>query len=326
LMRDPLISVLLPIYNAEKYLRNALDSLLVQTHNDFEVIAVDDGSADCSLQILKEYADDAKVRILSRSNTGIVGALNDAIAMARGQLLARMDADDIAMPTRLERQFAFLKARPDCVAVGSSVLIMDEQGRDIYVDEAPTDHDEIEKIFFAGRGAICHPTVMMRAWAVRQVGGYREQYGELDVDVDLFLRLGEVGKLANIRYPLLRYRWHLNSMSHRLNPVVASVTRAALIKETCHRRGMAEIRLPTLAPAERQMNDRDLTIEHYHRWSVEAAKYGRFAIARKYALAALRLEPRRKKCWWVLCNSLLGGELTKVITHCYRQVRFWRPA
>ena len=325
-MRETLISVLLPVYNAEKYLRNALDSLLVQTHSNFEIIAVDDGSADGSLQILKEYADDARVRILSRSNTGMVGALNDAIAMARGQFLARMDADDISMPTRLECQIAFLKDRPDCVAVGSSVSIMDEQGNDIYVDEAPTEHDEIERMFFAGRGAVCHPTVMMRAWAVRQVGGYREQYRDLSEDVDLFLRLGEVGKLANIRFPLLRYRWHLNSISHRLSPLVASVTYAALIKETCDRRGIAEIRLPTLSPAVTQMSDRDLTIEHYHRWSVEAAKSGRFAIARKYALAALRLEPKRKKCWWVLCNSVLGGRLTRVITRCYRQVRFWRPA
>jgi glycosyltransferase involved in cell wall biosynthesis len=325
-MNNTPISILLPVCNAEKYLRNALDSLLVQTHSDFEIIAVDDGSVDCSLQILKEYAHDARIRILSRSNTGIVGALNDAIGMAHGQFLARMDADDIAMSTRLERQIAFLKDRPDCVAVGSSVLIMDEQGSDIHVAEAPTEHAEIEKMFFTGHGALCHPSVMMRAWAVRQVGGYREQYRSFDEDVDLFLRLGEVGELANIGTPLLRYRWHLNSITHRLSPLAAASTRAALIKEACLRRGIPEIDLLSSSPAVVQLSDRDMTIEHYHRWSVEAAKSGRLAIARRYALAALRLEPRRKKCWWVLCNSVLGGSLTGFITRCYHQVRFWRPA
>src|SRR4051794_2980150 len=103
-MSEGLVSVLLPVYNAEKFLRKALDSILFQTHSDFEIIAVDDGSVDSSLQILKEYAHDARVRILSRPNTGLVGALNDAIGMARGQFLARMDADDIAISTRLERQ------------------------------------------------------------------------------------------------------------------------------------------------------------------------------------------------------------------------------
>lgn len=323
-MDSTLISVLLPVYNAEKYLRAAVDSIFAQTHNDFEIIAVEDGSVDGSLQILEDYSSDARMRILSRSNTGIVGALNDAIGMARGQFLARMDADDIAMSTRLEHQIAFLKDNPDCVAVGSSVFIMDEQGRDIHVAEVSTEHVEIERKFFMGNGALCHPTVMMRAWAVRQVGGYREQYRNFDEDVDLFLRLGEIGKLANIDVPLLRYRWHLNSITHRLSPLIAASTRAALIREACVRRGIPEIDLPSSSPAMVHLSDRDMKIEHYHRWSVEAAKSGRFAIARRYALAALRLEPGRKKCWWVLCNSILGSSITAAITRCYGQVRFWR--
>ena len=325
-MDESMISVLLPVYNAEKFLRKALDSILFQTHSDFEIIAVDDGSVDRSLKILTEYSHDSRIRIISRSNTGIVGALNDAIGMARGQFFARMDADDIAVPTRLERQIGFLKDRPDCVAVGSSVLIMDEQGSDIHVAEALTEHAEIEKMFFTGRGAICHPSVMMRAWAIRQVGGYREKYCSFDEDVDLFLRLGEIGKLANISAPLLRYRWHLDSISHKRSPLVIASTRTALIREACLRRGIPEVDLPSSSPLVVPLTDKDIKIEHYHRWSVEAAKSGRRAIARKYALAALRLEPMRKKCWWVLCNSVLGEALTGYITRCYQQVRFWRPA
>jgi glycosyltransferase involved in cell wall biosynthesis len=321
-----LVSVLIPVYNAERYLRCALDSIIVQSHSKFEVVVIDDGSTDSSFQILREYSRrDSRVKAYSQPNTGIVGALNAALRLASGEFLARMDADDIALPERLENQLAYLEEHRECVAVGSSVIIMDEGGNDIYVDEAPSEHERIEMILLSGKGALCHPTVMMRASAVRKVGGYREEYG-LAQDLDLFLRLGELGHLGNIREPLLRYRWHLESISHRKNQHGASAARAALVREACKRRGIAEIRLPTLPECVTPPSKVDTLIEHYHRWSVKAAEAGRLAIARKYALRALRVAPYRKKCWWVLCNSILGRRMTLVVTKCYRMSRSWRSA
>jgi glycosyltransferase involved in cell wall biosynthesis len=322
---SPLVSVIMSVHNGERFLGESVDSILRQTFADFEFIIVDDGSTDASHEIIRRYAErDARIVCIRHERKGLTSSLNDAIALARGELFARMDADDIAHPARLQRQIEFLNAHPDCVAVGSSVVIMDEDGNDIHVDEGPTEHAQIEERLLAGRGALCHPTVMMRASAVRQVGGYREQY-HLAQDMDLFLRLGEVGRLANIREPLLRYRWHLDSIGHRKNQYEAALVRAAMIKEACRRRGLAEIELPILPPPK-ALGEKDLTIENYHRWSVKAEEAGRFAIARKYALAALRLDPLRKKCWWVLCNSLLGNRPTRFLTRCYQLFRFWRPA
>lgn len=324
--RVPRISVIMPAYNAARYLRQAVTSILDQTFPDFEFIIIDDGSTDASAEILSEFASvDHRVRVLSRTNTGIVGALNDGIAIARGELLARMDADDIAISSRFERQIAYLDTHPKCVAVGSSVFIMDEDGNEIVLDSEPTEHEQIEEKLLNGQGSLCHPTVVMRTEIVRRVGAYREQY-RLAQDMDLFLRLGELGRLANIREPLLRYRWHLASITHRKNILEGARTRAAMVQEACRRRNIPERVLPVPSVLLAEKSEKDLIIEHYHRWSYAAAKAGRFDIARKYALAAWRLQPSRKKNWWALCNSLAGIDLTARLTSCFQQMRFWRRA
>ena len=108
--KSPLISVILPVYNAEKYLAEAIDSILNQTFTDFEFIIINDGSTDNSLSILQSYqTQDSRIRLFSRENKGIVMTMNEGIDLARGEWLARMDADDIAMPSRFERQLQHLK-------------------------------------------------------------------------------------------------------------------------------------------------------------------------------------------------------------------------
>ena len=312
----PDISVILPVYNGERYLRAAIESMVNQTYGDFELICVNDGSSDRSIDILRELAaKDARIRVISRPNTGIVGALNHGIAAASGRLLARMDSDDVATPQRFERQVAFLDEHAECVAVGSSVMIMDEQGNDICIDDALLDHRSIEERLLSGHGAICHPTVIMRADAVRCVGGYREEYRLATEDMDLFLRLGETGQLANIREPLLRYRWHLKSISHqRKNAAEAAKARRLMLQEAYLRRGIADSRLPMDEVPIEEMSEVEWLIEQFHRWSVEAGKAGRFLIAQKYAMRALQLEMTRKKSWWVLCHSIVGPGITAQIT------------
>ncbi len=126
----PVISVILPVYNGEAYLALAVDSILVQTFRDFELIAVHGGSTDRSPEILRDFADrDMRVRVVRQDGKGLVGALNQGIALARGELLARMDADDIAHPDRFATQVAFLRGNPDIAVVGSAMTLIDEAGR-----------------------------------------------------------------------------------------------------------------------------------------------------------------------------------------------------
>ena len=118
------------MYNVARYVRAAVSSIISQTFTDFELIIIDDGSTDGSLTILKEMAaGDARIRLISRANTGYVVALNEGLALARGEFIARMDADDISLPARFDKQVAYLRHNPDCVLLGSSVMHMDADVR-----------------------------------------------------------------------------------------------------------------------------------------------------------------------------------------------------
>src|SRR5688572_18649710 len=219
--RTPRVSVLVPVYNAERYLAEAMDSILAQTFADFEVIAVDDGSKDRSREILEDYAKrDGRVKVISRANTGIVGALNDGLSASRGELIGRMDSDDVALPERFAKQVEFLDANPDVILVGARVTMIDPEGWPIG-DMATVGHghDVIEDALLGGGWPIVHPTVIMRRGALLRVGGYQEGTFPNE-DHDLFLRLAEIGKLENLRDTLLHYRRHPNS-------VVISVTKGS---------------------------------------------------------------------------------------------------
>lgn len=208
------VSVLIPIYNAERYLAEAIGSVIGQSFKDFEIVAVNDGSKDGSLEILEDIAArEPRLRIVSRPNTGIVGALNDGLAVCKAPYIARMDADDFMLPGRLVAQVAHLDKNPDCVVVGSLVQYMDPDGNLQRSSEHALNHKTIERELLAGFGdALNHPAVMIRREALQAIGGYRPecQWAE---DLDLYLRLARLGKLENLNQVLLRYRVHAASVS-----------------------------------------------------------------------------------------------------------------
>lgn len=214
-MKTPTVSVLMPVYNASCYLNAALDSILAQTFADFEVIAVDDGSTDGSSDILGKAASrDDRVIVLRQQNSGVTKALNAGLQAARGIFIARMDADDIALPDRFEKQVVYLKSNPSCVAVGGQVLLIDQDDRALCRLPVPHDHAAIDQYHLtACLSAVCHPTAMIRASAIREIGGYRDVFVSAQ-DVDLFLRLAEVGTLANLGEVVLRYRQHMTSIGY----------------------------------------------------------------------------------------------------------------
>ncbi|MEA2735824.1 MAG: hypothetical protein QOE14_2275, partial [Humisphaera sp.] len=149
----PAVSVLMPVYNAARYLAEAVESILAQTFRDFEFVIVDDGSTDRSPAMLDEYAKrDSRIRIIRRPNTGIVGALNDAIAESKAALIARMDADDVSLPDRLEKQVAYLRDHAECVALGSRVVGIDPYGCVLFQSEHKLTHEEIDAELLNGVG------------------------------------------------------------------------------------------------------------------------------------------------------------------------------
>jgi glycosyltransferase involved in cell wall biosynthesis len=197
----------MPVYNGERFLREAVESVLVQTLEDLELIIVNDGSTDGTADILHECAAaDTRVVVESQANAGSAAARNRGFGLARARLVALLDADDVAMPERLEIQRGFLDAHDAVAAVGGAVAFIDDEGRTFAEWRYPLSNDEITSAF-ASAMPIAHPSVMLRASAFEAVRGYRPLFVASE-DMDLLLRLHELYEVANVPDFVLGYRLH----------------------------------------------------------------------------------------------------------------------
>jgi glycosyltransferase involved in cell wall biosynthesis len=201
----PQVTVILPVYNGDKYLAEAIESILEQTYTDFDFLIIDDGSTDGSFAIIQSFAQrDPRIRFTTRGNRGLVATLNEGVAQARGKYIARMDADDISMPARFKRQVSFLDANPSCVVLGTSFILINEAGRELKTWRCFI-HDLTIRHALPAEGCIPHPTAMCRKSAIIEANGYRENYPAAE-DYDLWRRLARVGELNNLSEPLLYKR------------------------------------------------------------------------------------------------------------------------
>ena len=211
--QNPAISVILPVYNTEAYVREAVESILAQTFTDFELIIINDGSTDGSGAILRELAArDTRIVLVERPNGGLISALNDGLEMARADLIARMDADDVAMPERFALQHARMVQEPELAVLGSFFNIIDKDGSIIRLyDDLPVTPTEARSA--VGGFLVAHPAVMMRRNAVLKAGGYRKAFCHAE-DYELWLRMSDLGyAIANLPRPLLNWREHGDNVS-----------------------------------------------------------------------------------------------------------------
>jgi hypothetical protein len=196
------------VFNGARFLREAVDSVLGQSFRDFEFIIINDGSTDGSAVILDAYqCSDSRVHVLHQENKGLVASLNRGGALARGTYIARMDADDVALPDRLSRQVTFMERHPEVGAVGGAVHIIDTSGQIAGGLRFPTRDREIRRMLAAGECALCHPTVVMRAPLLKSLGGYRAAIVDAE-DYDLWLRMADHAQLRNLDAQVLSYRRH----------------------------------------------------------------------------------------------------------------------
>ena len=208
------ISMIMPVYNSERYVSIAIESILTQTFQDFEFIIVNDGSTDSSLEVIQRFqVKDSRIRILDLPHQGITKSLNSAIRIAQGKYIARMDADDISMPERLEKQYHYMEAHPEIAVCGSGALIIDEDGDVIRKDRVVCTHENIEKRHLSGKCSLKHSSVIIRASILRKVNGYNEELPYAQ-DFDLWFRIGEIGKLVNLPNALIKFRRNPNSVSY----------------------------------------------------------------------------------------------------------------
>lgn len=210
----PRISVVMAVYNGSKYLGEALESLLSQSLGDLELIAVDDGSDDRSPDILRQYAerDDRIILLRNEMNSGLTRSLNRGIQVARGEYMARLDADDIALPGRFEAQAGLLDREPDVGLVGGGYKVVTEDGRFVYEHIPPVSDEALKSELLIKNNSIGHSAVMARLETIRCVGGYDESF-PVSQDYDLWARLSGITKFSSLPVSVIEWRDRAESIS-----------------------------------------------------------------------------------------------------------------
>ena len=207
-----LVSVVMAVFDGERYIREAIDSILGQSFRDFEFIIINDGSTDNTAGILQQYAQlDERLLVFQQENRGLIAALNRGCGQARGKYIARLDADDVSVPDRFEKQVDFLDRHPAVAVLGGAIKLINPKGALIGEWRYPVDDRQIKEELLR-TNCLCHPAIMMRKDAFDATEGYRRPFRHAE-DYDLWLRMAERFELANLPDILLYYRVHAGQVS-----------------------------------------------------------------------------------------------------------------
>lgn len=246
-----MLTVTLPVYNAMPHLPAAVASVLGQSYRDFDFLIVDDGSSDDSANYLRSLRD-PRIKLTIRENRGLGATLNELFRKSRTEYVARMDADDICEPHRLERQMAFLREHDDVVMLGTGIDFV-IGNRLVGGFRPPTEHTEIRRRLLQKRPGVGHPTIIVKRAAWAAVGGYR--FAGAGEDLDFCLRLCDFGQVANIPHPSYHYRLREESLSLTTIGETQKGYAFAVACAKARERGVAEPEFKTFQAAwERRSN------------------------------------------------------------------------
>jgi glycosyltransferase involved in cell wall biosynthesis len=308
----PKVSVLLPVYNGERYIVQSVESILRQSYRDFELIVVNDGSTDRTGTLIKGLSDH-RINLLEQENQGLTRTLNNALKVIKGEYIARQDADDLSHPDRLLRQVEFLDTRLDVGLVGSVCLCLNEDGEIIGQTPPLTDPLKLRKILRERGNPFVHGSVMFRRECIGKVGGYRIEMDRAE-DYDLWLRISEYYEIAKLKEPLYLWRWSQSGIS--LTKMEYLEKKAELARELSEERrkegrdslqaGLQEEffrqQMREDLPASKQ-SERKRQAYYFYRLGHAAYYGGIYPTARKNLLHSLKLNPFDLKTWIFLLLS-----------------------
>ena len=308
------------VYNDERFVSRAVESVLGQTEGDFELVIVDDGSTDTSTDILRHLTD-KRVRVYRQRNDGVAGALNRAISEATGEMLARQDADDESLPTRFAAQLAYLDSHPEVDAVGAGFEQIDDRGRRQGTFPGVTDLTYLEDLLLVDN-PFMHGSMMIRAETMKRMGGYARVACE---DFELWTRLAAEGRMANLSEVLYRWRWHEHAVTKR-NASGLMRDAEEIRKKYLAKRLEAEA--PMWPPGDCAVDDPLLA----NRLAYDYFELGRlffgieeFERARFYLELAQRLDRRTIRCLWnrLYCSKyrIRRRELARMAASCRRKAQ-----
>lgn len=236
----PRLTVVIPVFNGMPFLPEAVESILFQTYQDFLLLIIDDGSTDDSLQYLNSLSD-PRIEIRQQRNLGLCHSLNGAIAVIKSEFVARLDQDDVALPSRLEEQMAFLVEHPNYTCVLSNISRIDANSREFgYYQNSSL--GSVKDYHPKDYGSIVHSTICFRKDKFLEIGGYRQSVYPVD-DFDLLLRFWEKEKVAVIDKPLVKYRIHSKAATFKVFQDMQMITRYVTAMSQLRLDGKPEISL-----------------------------------------------------------------------------------
>lgn len=213
-----LISVIMPVYNTQSFIADSLISILNQSYPHFELIIIDDASNDKTINVINKFSDHRIKLLKNKKHSGVAKSLNQALKVARGSYIARMDADDIALPERFNIQIQYLTKNPQIVAIGSWVELINHAGKTIGIKKMPVKYQDIKKIILKFNPFI-HPTMMIRKLILKNIGNYQERYNGAE-DYDLFLHMTAKHQVANLPIQLLKLRIYDKSVTAKRMKII----------------------------------------------------------------------------------------------------------
>lgn len=224
---SPLISVIIPAFNAELYIQEALESVCSQTYLNLEIIIIDDGSSDGTREIIEQFQDN-RILLISRENRGLIATLNEAIEISRGDYIARMDADDICLSTRLETQVQYLRKHNNIGLLFTGIEYIDENGRKLR-EKVSTKSRKLEPVELLFGCPVCHPTAMFDMTKLKKSDIQYDKAYCLAEDFELWTRLVNSTEIGIINEVLFKYRIHPNSITSKNNEKQRIVASKAIV-------------------------------------------------------------------------------------------------
>jgi glycosyltransferase involved in cell wall biosynthesis len=236
-MSGPEVTILMPVYNAERYVVKAVESILNQTFQDFEFLIINDGSTDQSLELIKDFGD-PRIRVINTENQGVAAALHLGMEMARGAYIARMDADDECLPNRLEIEKRCLDEHDDIAVVHGSLEYIDSEGSPIFMQKDEGHSNVLTKWLLNWRNVLIHSTVMLRASVLKENNlNYRIEMNRAE-DFDLWNRVARISDLMYLPDVLIRYRVHSENVSNSTPIDLQFNAQSRVLQENFHRYGV----------------------------------------------------------------------------------------
>jgi len=304
------------VYNGVTHLKKSIDSILNQTFKNFEFIMIDDASIDSSLQIIQSYQakDNRIILIRNEKNLGLTKSLNKALTIAKGKLVARQDADDLSVETRLEKQYEFLMENPDIILISSSASIIDSKGNEIHPKHYKLSSEQIEK-YLRRQNVIVHGSVMFRKNEIMELGGYREHFRYAQ-DYDLWLRIIDKHKIYILPEYLYKVKISLENLSIGnciLQEEFAKIAKKFYYERKKFRKDSYENYFQDFSLDKIQVESHRAKAKYHFLKAMYLLGENKIFQLRKELLTSIKYYPFNLKTYFYLLISLLGLRGIKIL-------------